>query len=157
MKKIGNEIFSAEINSPSIEVVSVQLMKDVPTLMQSAIYGALCRIYCKNGVLTIHFSLSSWQISKKFLPQLPDQTLRFLKITVNIVNRSGIDQILGNWITFFFSHISSCDILAALPWLICNVWGTLFVSSNGRRRREYMWWEGILFIPSKNNSGIHIK
>ena len=68
MKKIGNKIFSAEINSASIEVFSVQLMKDVPTLMQSAIYGALCRIYCKNGVLTIHFSLSSWQISRNFCP-----------------------------------------------------------------------------------------
>ena len=68
MKKIGNKIFSAEINSASIEVFSVQLMKDVPILMQSAIYGARCRIYCKNGMLTIHFSLSCWQISRNFCP-----------------------------------------------------------------------------------------
>ena len=108
MKKIGNEIFSAEINSPSIEVVSVQLMKDVPTLMQSAIYGAHGRIYCKNGVLTIHFSLSSWQISRNFSAPITSSDFEISENHCEHCQQKwyGIDQILGNWITFFFSHIS---------------------------------------------------
>ena len=151
MKKIGNKIFSAEINSPC------GFRTAYPYWCNPQFMGPAVEYIAKWGVDNSFFTVKLANI-QKFLPQLPHQTLRFLKITVNIVNRSGsIDQILGNWITFFLSHISSCDIVAALPWLICNVWGTLFVSSNGRRRREYMWWEGILFIPSKNNSGIQIK
>ena len=80
------------------------------------LWGPLSNILQKWGVDNSFFTVKLANI-QKFLPQLPHQTLRFLKITVNIVDRSGsIDQILGNWITFFFSHISSCDIfLAALP------------------------------------------
>ena len=151
MKKIGNEIFSAEINSPSIEVVSLQLMKDVPTLMQSAIYGALCRIYCKNGVLTIHFSLSSWQISRNFCP---NYHIDFWKSLWTL--STEVVVLIKYWETglLSFSH----TFLHAISWLICNVWGTLFVSSNGRRRRIRICDEREFFLSlQKNNSGMQTK
>ena len=156
MKKIGNKIFSAEINSASIEVFSVQLMKDVPILMQSAIYGARCRIYCKMGCWQFIFHCQVGKYPEISAP-ITSSDFEISENHCEHCQQKWYWSNIGKLDYFLFSHISSCDILAALPWLICNVWGTLFVSSNGRRRREYMWWEGILFIPSKNNSGIHIK
>ena len=68
------------------------------------LWGPLSNILQKWGVDNSFFTVKLANI-QKFLPQLPHQTLRFLKITVNIVNRSGM-VLIKYWETglLSFSH-----------------------------------------------------